>query len=143
MGYVVAIMKNYLQPWKLATLALGIGLLIAGSYEYQATDWDIGVCLVMAFFTYLSAAWCLRTLLDAYHYRRWSINVVYALIAWWWSVDGCYWLYHTIVGNELIRYENFFASTALYFMCAVLWLPQGGLIELFGQLRGSVRSWRH
>lgn len=33
-------MREYLRPWKLFTLALGIGLLIAGSFYYRAPDWD-------------------------------------------------------------------------------------------------------
>lgn len=32
-----------LRPWKLATLAIGIGLLVAGSDIYEAPDWDIPV----------------------------------------------------------------------------------------------------
>ena len=32
-------LREYLRPWKLATLAFGIALLIAGSFYYEAPDW--------------------------------------------------------------------------------------------------------
>ena len=37
-----------LRPWKLATLARGIALLIAGRFYYQAPDWDVQISLIMA-----------------------------------------------------------------------------------------------
>jgi hypothetical protein len=128
-------LTNLLRPWKLFTLAIGMGWLIWGSFYYQASDWDIGICFVMAFFTYLSAPWCLRTFLDAYHYRKLSWSILGALFAWYWTVDGCYWIYHTLVGNEMIRYENFFVSTGLYFLCAAIWLHNGTLAELWHLIR--------
>jgi hypothetical protein len=39
--------KELLRPWKLCTLAIGIALLIAGSFYYQAPDWDIPIILIM------------------------------------------------------------------------------------------------
>jgi hypothetical protein len=123
------------RPWKLATLSIGMVWLIWGSYYYQASDWDIGICFVMAFFTYITSPWCLRTFLDAYHFQKLSWSILGALFAWYWSVDGCYWIYHTRVGNEMIRYENFFASTGLYFMCAIIWLHNGTLADLWQKIR--------
>ena len=29
-----------MRPWKLATLAIGIGLLVVSSFYYNAPDWD-------------------------------------------------------------------------------------------------------
>jgi hypothetical protein len=43
-------LREYLRPWKLASLACGIGLLIAGSYYMPAPDWDIPISLIMANF---------------------------------------------------------------------------------------------
>ena len=40
-------LREYLRPWKLATLAFGIALLIAGSFYYEAPDWDIPISLIM------------------------------------------------------------------------------------------------
>jgi len=134
---IVSLMKlklcfsDLLRPWKLITLFIGMCWLIWGSFHYQASDWDIGICFVMAFFTYLTAPWCLRTILNAYQCRKLTWSVLGALFAWYWSVDGCYWIYHTLAGNEMIRYENFLASTGLYFACAVIWLHNGTLLELW------------
>jgi hypothetical protein len=35
-------LAEYKRPWKLCTLALGVALLILGSFYYEAPDWDIG-----------------------------------------------------------------------------------------------------
>ena len=43
---------EYIRPWKLTTLFLGIGLLILGSVYTPAPDWDIAISLIMAIFTY-------------------------------------------------------------------------------------------
>jgi hypothetical protein len=44
---------RYTSPWNMATLGVGIALLIAGSFYYQAPDWDIPISLIMAGFAYL------------------------------------------------------------------------------------------
>lgn len=36
-------LTEYTRPWKLFTLALGIALLILGSFYYEAPDWDIPI----------------------------------------------------------------------------------------------------
>lgn len=41
---------RYRSRWNLATLAIGIALLIGGSFYYQAPDWDIPISLIMAGF---------------------------------------------------------------------------------------------
>lgn len=50
-------LAEYARPWKLGTLALGIALLIIGSFYYQAPDWDIPISLIMATLAYLTAPW--------------------------------------------------------------------------------------
>ena len=60
---------EYLRPWKLCSLAIGIALLIAGSFYYSALDWDIPISFIMAILTYLAAAWSLRVVLE----RRWQL----------------------------------------------------------------------
>jgi hypothetical protein len=37
--------REYLRPWKLSTFAIGLSLLIAGSFYYQTPDWDIGISI--------------------------------------------------------------------------------------------------
>ena len=60
-------MADYLRPWKLLSLAIGIALLLAGSVLTPAPDWDVGISLIMAGFTYLFAGWSMRVVLQ----RRW------------------------------------------------------------------------
>jgi len=31
---------NYRHPWNLATLAIGVALLIGRSFDYQTPDWE-------------------------------------------------------------------------------------------------------
>lgn len=47
--------NEYLRPWKLLTFSAGLGMLIGGSYFYRFSDWDVGVSIVMAGLTYLTA----------------------------------------------------------------------------------------
>ena len=51
--------KELVRPWKLATLAVGIALLILGSFYYGAPDWDIPISFIMAILAYLTAPWSL------------------------------------------------------------------------------------
>ncbi len=41
---------RYTSLWNLATLGIGIALLIGGSFYYEAPDWDIPISLIMAAF---------------------------------------------------------------------------------------------
>ncbi len=56
-----------LRPWKLATFAIGIGLLVVGSFYYEAPDWDIPISFIMALMAYLTAAGSMHVMLE----RRW------------------------------------------------------------------------
>ncbi|HUQ26230.1 MAG TPA: hypothetical protein VM140_11200 [Burkholderiales bacterium] len=121
-------LREYLRPWKLATLLLGIALLIAGAFYYEAPDWDIPISFVMAILAYLTAPWSLRVIIE----RRWR-RLPLMLFFTWFTVDGCYWLYWRFknpVALDLMRDANFFASLALYGICGVLWLYRGSLREL-------------
>ncbi len=123
---------EYLRPWKLATLAAGIALLVAGARMDIAPDWDIPISLIMALLAYLSAPWSLRVLLE----RRWRL-LPFALLATWFTVDGCYALYWHFVNPEvlaLMRAWNFPASLALYGLCGVLWLYRGTLANLMANV---------
>ena len=68
-GKGVVLLNEYLRPWKLATLAIGLALLIAGSFYYHAPDWDIPISLIMAGLTWLAAAWSVAVIRD----RRWKL----------------------------------------------------------------------
>ena len=126
-------MSEYLRPWKLATLAFGVSLLVAGSFYHEAPDWDVPISLMMALLAYLTAPWSLRVLLE----RRWRLLPA-ALFATWFTVDGCYWIYWEFknpVALDLMRSANFPASLALYACCAVGWLYRGSLRELASDIR--------
>ncbi|MCA3237359.1 MAG: hypothetical protein ACK5N7_05270 [Curvibacter sp.] len=110
---------NYFHPWNLTTLVIGVGLLVAGSFYYEAPDWDIPISFIMAGFTYLTSVWSLKVIL----YRRLRL-VPLMLLAVWWTVDGCYalyWHFKNPVALELMREANWPASLALYFSCSVVW----------------------
>lgn len=125
-----------LRPWKLASLLTGIALLIYGAHYYDAPDWDVRFSIIQALETYLVAAWSLRVVLD----RQWRWLPL-AVFAAWFTVDGSYWIYWSIVDPEALafmRWANFFASLSLYGMCGVLWLWQGTLRELVVAIRREV-----
>ena len=131
-------LREYLRPWKLATLAFGIALLIAGSFYYQAPDWDIPISLIMALLAYLTAPWSLHVLVER-QWRMWPAM----LFATWFTVDGCYWIYWHFknpVALELMREANFPASLSLYARCGLVWYYRGSLREALAQMRkmGSV-----
>lgn len=113
------------QPWKLVTLAIGLSWLIYGALFYGIQDWDVGVSIIMAALTYLSAPWCVRAIIG----RRWSM-VAGVIIMSWLSIDGSYVLWHTFAGNPMIRDANFPASAALYWLCGFIWLPRGSLRDI-------------
>lgn len=119
---------EYLRPWKLLTLSLGIGVLILGSLHFQAADWDISISLIMAMLTYFAAPWSLRVILER-RWRQWPAM----LIATWFSIDGSYslyWHFKNPSALESMRKANFFASLALFGICGVIWLYRGNLKQL-------------
>ena len=116
------------RPWKLATFAAGLALLILGSFYYQAPDWDIPVSIIMATFTYLTAGWSMRVILFR-QWRDWPLMLFFT----WWCVDGSYALYWAIVNPAalaLMREANWPASLSLFWMCGLLWAWNGSVREL-------------
>jgi hypothetical protein len=128
---------EYLRPWKVLSLAVGIGLLLLGSVYTPAPDWDVGVSIIMAGCTYLTAPCTVRALLE----RRWQLLPV-AAIATWLSVDGfyaLYWHFNDPAALTLMRSANAPASLALYGLCGVIWLHRGSLSSLARETAGVVR----
>ncbi len=128
-----------LRPWKLATLAIGIALLVAGSFFYEAPDWDIPISFIMAVMAYLTASWSMHAIVE----RRWWQWPT--MLFWtWFTVDGCYWLYWHFknpVVLELMREANAPASLSLYWMCGLVWYYRGTLSEMRADVRRTmVRS---
>lgn len=117
---------NYLtQTWNISSFAVGLGLLIWGSFYYQAPDWDIPICFIMATLAYLTAPASMRIILE----RRWKY-MWWMLISTWATVDGCYWLYWSIIDPSALhmRPYNFGASLALYWACGLVWYNKRGII---------------
>ena len=121
------------RPWKLATLAMGIGLLLLGAELMPAPDWDVPISFIMGFFAYATAPWSLRVLLE----RQWRA-VPMALFLTWFTVDGCYAIYWYLKDPAvlaLMRDVNFPASLSLYGMCGLVWLYQGSLRQAWQAVR--------
>ncbi len=121
-------LQEYRRPWKLFTLAVGIALLIAGSFVYEAPDWDIPISLIMAGFSYLTASWSMHVMVER-RWRQWPLMLFFT----WWTVDGCYALYWVLVDPvalEMMRSANAPASLSLYWMCGLVWYHRGTLVEL-------------
>lgn len=130
-------LSEYLRPWKLATLVIGIGLLIAGSFYYEAPDWDIPISFIMALFAYLTVPWSLRVVVER-RWRQWPAM----LFATWFTVDGCYaiyWHFKNPVALELMRDANFFASLSLYGMCGLLWFYEGSLAQMLADAKNTLK----
>lgn len=121
-------MNELLRPWKLATLATGIALLIVGSFHYNAPDWDIPISIIMALVAYVTAPWSMRVMVER-RWREWPLM----LFATWFGVDGCYWIYWTFqdpAALAFMRDVNAPASLSLYWMCGLFWYWRGSLNEM-------------
>jgi hypothetical protein len=116
---------EYLRPWKLITFSIGLIFLIWGAYYYQFQDWDVGVSIVMAVLTYLTAPWSIRVVWE----RRWGWLPL-AIFYGWLSVDGSYWAWHTFAGNAMLRDGQWQTSLCLWLICGFLWLPRTDIASL-------------
>jgi hypothetical protein len=129
------------RPWKLATLAIGIGLLVFGSFYFEAPDWDVPISIIMALMSYLTASWSMHVIVE----RRWQ-QWPFMLFWTWFTVDGCYWLYWHFkdpVALELMREANAPASLSLYWMCGLVWYFRGTLCEMWRDVASRDPKGRH
>ena len=127
------LLQEYKRPWKLLSLVIGLALLIVGSYYYQAPDWDIPISIIMALFTYLTASWSMRVVVER-QWKKFPLMLFYT----WFSIDGCYWLYWHFKNPqalELMRDVNFLASLSLYCMCGLVWFYQGSIKQFVVEAR--------
>ncbi len=117
------------RPWKLVTFGIGMLWLLYGALNYGIADWDVGISLIMGGLTYLCAPWSVFVILNALRHRPrgWLFHILAALVVVLLVVDWVYWLYHTLMSNQMYRLENFKASSALYFLAGAIWLYRGSL----------------
>lgn len=126
-------MSEYLRPWKLTTLAVGLGLLIWGADYYHAPDWDVPISIIMAGFTYLTASWSMHVMVE----RRWRYCPLMLFLTWW-CVDGCYALYWSFVNPEALafmREANWPVSLCLYWVCGLIWYFNGSVADFRAVLK--------
>jgi hypothetical protein len=114
-------LDEYLTQRNLFFLTLGIQFLLLGAFLTGLPDWDVGVSLLMALCAYVTAAPSLRVVFE----RRWR-HAPYAAFWTWFTVDGSYLIYWTLVNPEVLvlRPANACASLALYLMCGLVWYPR-------------------
>jgi hypothetical protein len=129
------------RPWKLATFIFGMGFLFYGALNFDIPDWDVGISIIMGILTYVCAPWSVRTILHGVLHkpRLWPVRIVAALFVAWIAVDGVYVLYHTLVGNIMLRRDNFFISFPSYLILGFLWLYAGSLRELLANMTTILR----
>lgn len=129
-------MKNeLLRPWKLSSFCVGLSLLLYGAIAYNIPDWDIGISVIMAGYTYISAPFFCKTVFATYKGKTTIKNILMATIMFWFTVDGCYMLYHAAMHNETFRLENFLVSSLLYLICGMIWLYEGSLRDICQNLK--------
>ena len=136
--------REWRRPWKLCVLAVGMACLIYGATHYNFSDWDLGISFLMGGLAYLLAPWSIRTLyfaLRAPRHARWGA-VVLALFFAWFTVDGAYVLYHTLMGNEMVRWANFKASAMLFLLAGCAWGWYDTVAEFFARLRSELSGTR-
>jgi hypothetical protein len=103
--------------WKNATFLVGFAWLVWGSYALDYPDWTVGVSVVMAGSTYLTADWVIRVI-KARRYVLWPLAALFA----WWCVDGSYWAYWSFLNpSVMIREGQWAMSLCLYLLCGIIW----------------------
>lgn len=129
-----------MRPWKLFSLTVGIAILIGGAHYTNAPDWDITFSIILAIETYLTAAWSMWILVvdPIFHRGRQWRWIPVALFLAWFTVDGSYCLYWSIVnpeGLDAMRDANFYCSMPLYGIMGLVWMWGGSLRELWNEIK--------
>ena len=120
------------RPWKLVTFGAGMAWLVYGAFTYDVSDWDVGVSIIMGAITYVCAPWSVHLLRQVIRDRprNFIAPIIAAVLPAFLAVDWSYWLYHTAMGNRMLRWENFKTSMALYFICGIIWYYRGSVKEM-------------
>lgn len=125
------------RPWKLATFAIAMALLLYGAVFFHIGDWDVGVTLLMGTLTYSLAPSGARAFARALRERsaHAAVDLLVAAVLAWFVIDGVYLAWHLSVGNPIYRADNAMASTPIYGMAGLFWLYRGSVRELLANLR--------
>ena len=109
------------MTWKNATFLVGFSWLIYGALFLDYPDWDIGVSIVMAVSTYFSADVVWRLLITKFKGSG-VFGFTWATFFTWFSVDGSYWMYWTIINpSVMIREGQWPMSLCLFLLCGATW----------------------
>lgn len=104
--------------WKNFTFLVGLSWLIYGAMYFEYPDWDIPISLLMSLSTYLTADHFIRAIKT----KSYSKIALFSFGAWW-SIDGVYWLYWSLVEKTaMIREGQWAMSACLYLLCGFVWI---------------------
>lgn len=116
--------------FKNLTFAIGLSWLLLGALTYGIKDWDIGVSLVMAGYTYLTGEWVINSLLS-----KKPLRWVGAVLATFVGVQGVYVFYWSVIGKPENMVEGqWLPSLCLYLMISIAWWAYPMLQEVLGRL---------
>lgn len=108
---------NHITIWKNVTYLIGLSWLIYGALFFGYEDWDIPLSLLMSLSTYLTADHLIRAIKT----KNYPNIALYSVGAWW-SIDGSYWLYWSLVDSSvMIREGQWVMSLCLYLLCGFVW----------------------
>ena len=135
-------LRELARPWKLVTFAIGMSWLLYGALNYGISDWDVGISILMGGLTYVLAPWSIKTIFAGLRKAsgRGLAKILISVVTAWFVIDGVYVIYHSAAGNEMLRLENFYASTALFFLAGSIWLYDGSMRDLLRDLRSCFKA---
>lgn len=130
-------LRELQRPWKLATFAIAMALLLYGALFFHIGDWDVGVTLLMGSLTYALAPSGALAVVVAIRERsaRALLDVLVALVLAWFVIDGVYMAWHLAMDNPIYRADNAMASTPIFGMAGLFWLYRGSVREMLANLR--------
>jgi hypothetical protein len=102
------------------TFLIGLAWLIYGALFFSYPDWDIPLSLLMAFSTYFTADHFVQAIRE-----KDPTRVLLHSPGAWWSIDGVYWAYWSMVDSSvMIREAQWMMSTCLYLLCGIVWTAE-------------------
>lgn len=114
--------------WKNTTFVIGLAWLIYGAVYFEYPDWDILISLLMSLSTYLTA----DRLIMAIKQKSYPAVALWSVGAWW-SIDGVYWVYWSLVDKTaMLREGQWGMSLCLYLLCGMVWtVKRSGMLATY------------